>query len=61
MRKRSQRYQQKMAKAYEQAVQPRIFVEGQLVLRAIESVRKNNSGSSKFVLKWEGPYVVKEA
>lgn len=50
-----------MAKAYEQVVQPRIFVEGQLVLRAIESVRKNNSGSSKFVLKWEGPYVVKEA
>ena len=59
-RRQSQRYQQKMAKAYEQAVHPRIFAKGQLVLRAVKHVRKNLSGPLKFTPKWEGPYVVKE-
>ena len=35
-------------KAYRQAVYPRIFVEGQLVLRAIEHIRKNIPRPSKF-------------
>ena len=60
-RKRSQRYQQRMAKAYEQTVHPRIFAEGQLVLRITEHVRKNITGPSKFALKWEGPYIIREA
>ena len=50
-----------MAKAYEQVVHPRIFTEGQLVLRAAEHVRKNIPGPLKFAPKWEGPNVVKEA
>ena len=48
---RSQRYQQRMAKAYAQTVHPRAFMEGHLVLRAAEHVRKNVPGLSKFTLK----------
>ena len=43
-KRRSQRYQQRMAKAYAQAVHPRAFTEGQMVLKAIEHVRKNVPG-----------------
>ena len=60
-KRQSQRYQQKMAKACEQAVHLRIFAEGQLILRAAKYVSKNILGPSKFTPKWEGPYVVKEA
>jgi len=60
-RRQSQRYQQKMTKAYEQTVHSRIFPQGQLVLRAAIHVRRNIPGPSKFTPKWEGPYVVKEA
>lgn len=49
-----------MAKAYGQVVHPRIFIEGQLVLRAMEHVRKNIPRPYKFGPKWEGPYIVKE-
>ena len=52
-KKRSQRYQQRMTKAYTQAVHPRTFPEGQLVLRMAEHVRRNLPGHSKFTLKWE--------
>ena len=50
-----------MTKAYEQAIHSRILAQGQLVLRAVEHVRWNILGPSKFTLKWWGPYVVKEA
>ena len=59
--KRSQRYQQRMTKAYAQAVQPRAFIEGQLVLRIAEHVRRNLPGPSKFAQKWEGPYIIRKA
>ena len=49
-----------MAKAYGQAIHPRAFTEGQLVLRATKHVRKNVPGPSKFALKWEGPYIIRE-
>ena len=58
-RRQSQRYQQKMAKAYKQAVHSRIFTQGQLVLRVKEHVRRNITRPSKFTPKWEGLYVVK--
>ena len=48
---RSQRYQQRMAKAYAQTVHPRAFAEGQLVLRTAKHVRKNLLGPSKFAPK----------
>ena len=50
-----------MAKAYAQTVHPRAFTEGQLVLRAIEHVRKNLLETSKFAPKWEGPYIIRKA
>ncbi|KAK4566053.1 hypothetical protein RGQ29_002306 [Quercus rubra] len=45
-KKRSQRYQQRMTKAYAQVVRPRAFTEGQLVLRIAEH---------------EGPYIIRKA
>ena len=38
-----------------------IFVEGQLVLRVVDYVRRKVAALSKFAPNWEGPYVVKEA
>ena len=50
-----------MTRAYAQAVRPRAFIEGELVLRAVEHVRRNLPESSKFASKWEGPYIIREA
>ena len=60
-KRRRQRYQQRMTKAYAQAVQPRAFIEWQLVLRIAEHVRRNLPGPSKFAQKWEGPYIIRKA
>ena len=60
-RGRSQRYRQRMAKAYAQTVHPRAFIEGQLVLRATKHVRKNLLEPSKFAPKWERPYITRKA
>ena len=60
-KRRSQRYQQRMTRAYAQAVRPRAFTKGQLILRTAEHVRRNLPGPSKFVPKWEGPYIIREA
>ena len=60
-KKRSQRYQQRMTRAYAQAVRPRMFTEGQLVLRMAEHVRRNLPGPSKFTPKWEGPHIISAA
>ena len=50
-----------MTRAYAQAVRPRMFIEGQLVLRMAEHVRRNLPGPSKFTPKWEGPYIISAA
>ena len=60
-KKRSQRYQQRMTKAYAQVVRPRTFTKGHLVLRMAEHVRRNLLGHSKFAPKWEGPYIIRTA
>ena len=60
-KKRSQMYQQRMTRAYAQAVRPRMFTEGQLVLRMAEHVRRNLPEPSKFTPKWEGPYIISAA
>ena len=49
-----------MIKAYDKLVRPRMFHEGDLVLKAAEHVMKGMN-AAKFTPKWEGPYVVKEA
>ena len=61
VRRRRQRYQQRMFKAYAQTVHPRAFAEGQKMLRAVEHVRKNIPRPSKFAPKWEGPYIIRKA
>ena len=50
-----------MTRAYAQAVCPKTFTEGQLVLRMAEHVRRNLPGPSKFTRKWEGPYIIRIA
>ena len=60
-KKRSQRYQQRMTKAYAQVLRPRAFTKGQLVLRMAEHIRRNLLGPSKFAPKWEGPYIIRKA
>lgn len=51
-------YRQKMAEAYGKTIRERVFVEGQLVLRTSDYVRRRLAGPFKFSPKWEGPFVV---
>ena len=50
-----------MSSMNEQNVRERIFVEGQLVLRVADYVKRKVAAPSKFAPNWEGPYVMKEA
>ena len=52
---RSRRYRQKMTEAYGRMTRERVFVEGQLVLKVADYVRRSLAGPSKFAPKWEGP------
>ena len=58
---RIQRYQQQMANAYNKVMMARNFVIGQMVLKAVDHMRRNLFAPSKFPPSWEGPYLVKEA
>uniref|UniRef100_A0A2N9EU18 Integrase catalytic domain-containing protein n=1 Tax=Fagus sylvatica TaxID=28930 RepID=A0A2N9EU18_FAGSY len=58
---RSQRNYQKMAGVYSKALRVRVFVEGQMVLKAAEFVRRNLPSPSKFSPNWDGPYIIREA
>lgn len=57
----SRRYRQKMTKAYGKTIKERIFIEGQIVLRTTDHVRRGLTGPFKFLSKWEGPFMVREA
>ena len=57
----SRRYRQKITEAYGKTIKERIFMEGQLVLRTIDHVRRGLAGLSKFSPKWERAFVVREA
>ncbi|KAL9381688.1 hypothetical protein Peur_024723 [Populus x canadensis] len=52
-----------MAKAYDKKVRPRLFQEGDLVLKKILSLSRSLPGEdqSKWAPNYEGPYVVKKA
>uniref|UniRef100_A0A2N9EZ34 RNA-directed DNA polymerase n=1 Tax=Fagus sylvatica TaxID=28930 RepID=A0A2N9EZ34_FAGSY len=39
----------------------RIFAKGQMVLRAVDHVRRGLPSPSKFAPNWEGPYLIREA
>ncbi|XP_061951794.1 uncharacterized protein LOC133674601 [Populus nigra] len=54
-----QLYQSRIAKAYNKKVKPRVFREGDLVLRKISLA--SGEDQSKWAPNYEGPYVVKKA
>ena len=58
---RTQRYQQQMANAYNKATKSRVFVKGQMVLKAADHIKRNLLAPSKFAPSWEGPYLIREA
>ena len=39
----------------------RVFVEGQLVLKVADYIKRGMAGPSKFAPKWEGPLAIMEA
>ena len=53
--------QQQMANTYNKAMKSRVFVNGQMVLKAVDHIRRNLSAPSKFAPSWEGPYLIREA
>ena len=58
---RTQRYQQQMANAYNKATKSRVFVEGQMVLKAANHIKRSLLAPSKFSPNWERPYLIREA
>ena len=54
-----QLYQQRMKKAFDKKVRPRVFREGDLVLKKIQSFISDSRG--KQTPNYDGPYVVKKA
>ncbi|KAI5384320.1 hypothetical protein KIW84_071362 [Lathyrus oleraceus] len=54
-----QLYQQRMKKAFDKKVKPRVFREGDLVLKKVLSFVPDSRG--KWTPNYEGPYVVKRA
>jgi len=54
-----QLYQNRMAKAYDKKVRPRLFQEGDLVLKKTLSLPGEDQ--SKWVPNYESPYIVKKA
>ncbi|XP_026416219.1 uncharacterized protein LOC113311617 [Papaver somniferum] len=56
----SQAYRNRVSRAYDKAVKPRIFQVGDLVLKTAKHIPQDMS-APKFSPKWEGPYVVTKA
>jgi hypothetical protein len=54
-----QLYQSRIAKAYNKKVKPKVFKEGDLVLRKVSLASEEDQ--SKWARNYEGPYVVKKA
>ena len=59
--KRSHRYRQRMTEAYGKMTKERVFVEGQVVLKVANYVRRGMAGLSKFVPKWRGLLMIRKA
>ena len=53
------RHQRRVMLTYEKMVRPRMFAEGELVLKATDAVMRNMH-TSKWTPNWEGPYIVQE-
>ncbi|KAJ1441597.1 Retrotransposon, unclassified-like protein [Sesbania bispinosa] len=54
------KHHRRLTLAYEKLVRPRMFSEGELVLKATDAVMRKQH-TSKWAPNWEGPYIVKEA
>ncbi|KAL1352204.1 hypothetical protein AAHE18_06G150000 [Arachis hypogaea] len=52
-------YHRRLALAYDKHVWPRVFLEGELVLKSVDIVIRKMS-VLKWAPKWEGPYIVSE-
>ena len=50
-----------MTNAYNKVMMARTFVNGQMVLKAVDHVRRNLSAPFKFAPNWIGPYLIREA
>ena len=50
-----------MTETYGKTTKERVFIEGQLVLKMADHVKRGMAGLSKFSPKWEGPFIVREA
>ena len=50
-----------MTNAYNKVRKARTFVNGQMVLKAVDHVRRNLSAPFKFAPNWIGPYLIREA
>ena len=57
VQKRSEDYQRKMARYYDQKVKPRSYKHGDLVIKKLLPARKNPT-HGKLGPNWEGPYIV---
>ena len=55
--RRTEDYQRKTARYYNQKVKPRTYVPGELVLKKLLLARKNPA-HGKLVPNWEGPYII---
>jgi hypothetical protein len=53
-------YQARMSRAFNKKVRPRSFQKGDLVLALRRPIITSHKTRSKFVSKWDGPYVVQE-
>ena len=49
-----------MTEAYGRMTKERVFMEGQLVLKVANYVRRGMAGPSKFAPKWERPLMIRE-
>ncbi|KAL0378914.1 UNVERIFIED_CONTAM: hypothetical protein Sradi_3196900 [Sesamum radiatum] len=54
-------YQARMTRAFNKKVRPRSFQVGDLVFSSKTTNHPHSANGNKFVSKWDGPYVVKEA
>ena len=55
--RRTEEYQRKMARHYNQKVKPRSYMSGDLVLKKLLPARKNPA-HGKLGPNWEGPYII---
>jgi hypothetical protein len=53
-------YQARLCRAFNKKVRPRSFQEGDLVLAVRRPIIMSKRMGSKFLSKWDGPYVVQE-